>query len=589
MTSPSPQLRAPKPEPAPALRVLVVEDNAADAMVAEAAVIRAGRGTSTVLRAESLAQGLGIVASNSVHMVLLDLNLPDSRGLETLRSMCGATRSPVIVVTADDRPGLDEEVLEAGAFEILHKGAMSTDAIARLLRLAEGQHRAQAQLESTERRYLSAEKTLEQLARFDPATGLPNRNLVQERLQQAIAQSRRRGRGAGVLLVDLDRFKLVNDTLGRQAGDALLAQVGRSVKGCVRLEDTVGRLGGDEFAVVIADLARPDDAALVARKILESFAAPFYIEGREAFLTASIGVATFPQDGSDADALLQRADVAMYRVKESSRNSYCFYAAEMNARAAAKLQLNGDLRRAVERREFELHYQPKVALDSGAMIGMEALLRWRHPERGLVAPNEFVPTLEDTGLILTVGDWVLEEACRQLKLWAQDGLAPVPIAVNLSAKQFRRRDLDQVIGRLLAQYGVGGELLELEVTESCLMEDPKDAVRQLQALREAGLRISVDDFGTGYSSLAYLTRLPLSTLKIDRGFVNAAISDPQSAVIVKMVIDMARSLRFEVVAEGIETEQHVEFLRRHGCEQGQGYFFGRPMPPAAIVSHLLRK
>jgi diguanylate cyclase (GGDEF)-like protein len=430
---------------------------------------------------------------------------------------------------------------------------------------------------------------MERLARFDAATGLPNRNLVHERIQQAIAAARRRDSGVGVLLLDLDRFKLVNDTLGHQRGDALLAQVGLSLKDCVRREDTVGRMGGDEFAVVLGELPRPDDAALVARKILDSFGAPFDLEGQEAFITASIGVATFPQDGDDADTLLQRADAAMYRAKESSRNAYCFYTSEMNERAAAKLQLNSDLRRAVERAEFELNYQPKVRLDTGALVGMEALLRWRHPERGMVAPNDFVPALEDTGLIMGVGDWVVAEACRQLRRWIDAGLAPLPIAVNLSVKQFRRRDLDAAIDRQLSAYGLARGLLELEVTESSLMEDPRDAVRQLRTLRDAGLSISADDFGTGYSSLAYLTRLPLSALKIDRGFVNDALRDPQSAAIVRMVIDMARRLNMDVVAEGIETEAHAEFLRQQGCELGQGYLYGRPVPAADIAARLKAK
>ncbi|MDH4326701.1 MAG: EAL domain-containing protein, partial [Betaproteobacteria bacterium] len=432
----------------------------------------------------------------------------------------------------------------------------------------------------------AAEERLEQLAQFDAVTGLANRNLLHERLEHAIAQSRRRGRGAGVLYVDLDRFKLVNDTHGHHIGDDLLRHVGRRLQDCVRRDDTVSRPGGDEFAVVIADLARPDDAALVAQKILDAFGAPFDLDGRETFITASIGVATFPTDGESADALLKCADIAMYRAKESSRNAFCFYTAELNARAASKLQLNTDLQRALERGEFLLHYQPKVQLASGAMTGMEALLRWQHAGRGMVPPLEFISALEESGQIVAVGDWVIEEACRQLAEWARAGRPLLPVAVNLSARQFRRRDLDRVIQELLAAHGVSPQMLELEITESSLMDDPKDAIRQLQALRDAGLRISVDDFGTGYSSLSYLTRLPVSTLKIDRAFVNAAITEPGSAAIVRMVIDMAQQLRFGVVAEGIESEQHVEFLRQHGCEQGQGYHFGRPIPAADMASRL---
>jgi diguanylate cyclase (GGDEF)-like protein/PAS domain S-box-containing protein len=434
-----------------------------------------------------------------------------------------------------------------------------------------------------------AEENLARMAQFDAVTGLANRNLLNERLEQAIAQSQRRGRGAGVLFIDLDRFKLVNDTLGHQVGDELLVQVGRSLKDCVRREDTVARLGGDEFAVVIADLAKPDDAAVVAQKILLSFSSPFDLNGHETFITGSIGIATCPGDGGTAEALLKCADAAMYRAKESSRNTFCFYTAEINARAATKLRLQTDLRHALERREFVLHYQPRVELATGTMIGMEALLRWQHPERGMVSPLEFIPALEESGLIVPVGDWVIAEACRQMRDWSLGGLEAVPVAVNLSARQFRRRDLDQVIRKLLSEHGLPPSLLELEITESSLMEDPKDAIRQLQVLREAGLRISVDDFGTGYSSLSYLTRLPLSTLKIDRAFVSAAITEPGSAAIVKMVIDMAQRLNFDVVAEGIETERHVKFLREHGCAQGQGYHFGRPIPAAVMAPRMKRR
>jgi diguanylate cyclase (GGDEF)-like protein/PAS domain S-box-containing protein len=434
-----------------------------------------------------------------------------------------------------------------------------------------------------------AEEKLERMAQFDAVTGLANRSLLHERLEQAITQSRRRGRCAGVLFIDLDRFKLVNDTHGHHVGDRLLAQVGKSLKDCVRRDDTVARLGGDEFAVVIADMARPDDAAIVAQKILDCFASPFDLDGHETYITASIGVATCPSDGDCVEALLKCADTAMYRAKESSRNAFCFYTTELNARATSKLQLNTDLRHALERREFLLHYQPKVDLATGSMIGMEALLRWRHPERGMVSPLEFIPALEESGLILAVGDWVVAEACRQMRDWSHAGLEPAPVAVNLSARQFRRRDLDQVIRRMLAEHGLPPALLELEITESSLMEDPNDAIRQLRALREAGLKISVDDFGTGYSSLSYLTRLPVSTLKIDRTFVSAAITEPGSAAIVKMVIDMAHRLSFDVVAEGIETERHVQFLREHGCAQGQGYHYGRPIPAAVMAPKMKRR
>ncbi|MGE0873952.1 MAG: EAL domain-containing protein [Burkholderiales bacterium] len=431
-----------------------------------------------------------------------------------------------------------------------------------------------------------AERRLAFMAQFDSLTGLPNRSLLQDRLEQAIAQSRRRQRLAGVLFVDLDRFKIVNDTLGHVVGDQLLREVARRLQQCVRADDTVGRISGDEFAVVLADLSRPEDAGPVAQKVIDTLVRPFMFDGSEAFVSASIGISIYPTDAVEGDTLLRNADMAMYQAKESGRSAYRYFTAEMNERSAAKLQLNTDLRRAVERQEFALHYQPKVDLGTGALIGMEALLRWNHPQRGLIPPGEFISALEDSGLILPVGEWVLAEACGQIRRWQAAGLEPVPVAVNLSVKQFRRADLDRLIQQTLDAAGVPAALIELEITESSIADDPADAVRQMKNLRAAGLRMSVDDFGTGYSSLAYLTTLPISALKIDRSFVRDVHVRAESASIVQSVIDMAHNLRFVVVAEGVETAEHVAFLRSHGCDQAQGYYFGRPVQAAEIASRL---
>ena len=474
---------------------------------------------------------------------------------------------------------------ESNAFGALIMGSLRDDAFdAEDLSFAE----AIAHVLSAAVRRHQTQTRLAYMAEFDALTGLPNRNLLHDRLMQSLAQARRRGGQGAVLFIDLDRFKLVNDTLGHHLGDRLIAEVGRRIRHCVRGGDTVGRVSGDEFGVVLAELARSDDAALVAQKILEALALPFDLGGNEAYVTASIGISVFPSDGADAETLLKNADMAMYRAKELTRNAYCFFTSEMNQRSVAKLQLNTDLRRAIERREFVLHYQPKIDLGDGSITGVEALLRWKHPQRGMVSPADFIPALEDSGLILPVGEWVLEEAAAQLRAWQREGLQSVPVAVNLSAKQFRRRDLDALIHRTLSAVGVSAGLIELEITESCLMDDPEDAVRLLASLRGAGLRISVDDFGTGYSSLSYLTRLPLNALKIDRSFVRDAVSSSEAASIVRAVIDMAHNLSFTVIAEGVETAEQVAFLQRHGCDLGQGYLFARPMPAVQLAERLRR-
>ena len=345
----------------------------------------------------------------------------------------------------------------------------------------------------------------------------------------------------------------------------------------------MARLSGDEFALVLDHLAKPEDASIVAERVIASFAKAFRVDGHEVYVSASMGISISPTDGSSPDTLLKSADMAMYRAKQTGRNTYRFFLPDMNARAAERLLIETELRGSLDRHEFVLHYQPKADIATGTISGFEALLRWNHPKRGLVLPGEFIPVLEDTGLINHVGEWVVREACRQIRTWQLEGLRPCPIAVNLSARQFNQNNLDCTIGKILDEFQIDPNLLELELTESVLMSDSEDSVEVLGNLKKYGIRLSVDDFGTGYSSLAYLRRFPLDALKIDRAFIHDITTDHGDATIAKAIINLAHSLKLKVVAEGVETLAQLDFLRTHGCDEMQGYLFARPMPAADCV------
>jgi diguanylate cyclase (GGDEF)-like protein len=392
------------------------------------------------------------------------------------------------------------------------------------------------------------------------------------------------------MFIDLDRFKNVNDMLGHGVGDQLLVQAAGRLEACARRGDVVARLGGDEFAVVLPQLeAHHDneaDAALVAGRIIEALAQPFHLQGQQLFVSASIGIASYPEDGACAEQLLKSADTAMYSAKNNGRNNYQFYSAALHENAAQRMQLESQLRQALERGEFLLHYQPKLDLAGGTISGFEALLRWNHPERGLVPPLEFISILEDTGLIIPVGDWVIAEVCRQLRAWEAAGLPAPPVAINLSARQLQQADLAAGIERIVQGAGVDPALLEFELTESMLMANPEAAVAILSRIKALGMRLSVDDFGTGYSSLAYLKRFPLDALKIDRTFVRDLPDDPDDAAITKAVIRLAHSLNLKVVAEGVENIAQLRELEKYDCDEIQGYYVGRPLPAADCVALL---
>ena len=426
------------------------------------------------------------------------------------------------------------------------------------------------------------EERLLHLAHYDTLTDLPNRTLFYDRLQQSLAHSRREACTAAVIFLDLDRFKLVNDTLGHAAGDYLLQQAARRLKATLRTSDTVGRLGGDEFAVILSDLASADDAGAVAQQLMRVLEQPFELDGREMFITASVGITLFPADGADPDTLLKNADAAMYRAKEQGRNTCQFYRAEMNARSAERVSLESHLRRALERGEFLLHYQPQLHLKTGQIIGMEALIRWQHPEMGLVSPAKFIPVAEETGLIVDIGSWVLRTACAQNKAFQDAGLPAITVAVNLSPRQFRHRGLVKSIRDTLEDTGLDPRYLELEITESMVMHNAEEVITTLTELEGMRLQLSVDDFGTGYSSLNYLKRFPVHRLKIDQSFVRDIGTDPNDTAIAQSIIALGHSLDLKVLAEGVETAEQRAFLENAHCDEAQGYYFSRPVPAEEV-------
>lgn len=416
------------------------------------------------------------------------------------------------------------------------------------------------------------------LAQYDKLTGLPNRELFRDRLRQSMARAERQRKLVALMFLDLDRFKEINDTLGHIAGDTLLVAVTGRLKHHLREVDTIARLGGDEFTIIVENLNEPSDANAVAEKILEALASPFPLEGQEYSVTASIGITICPSDGRDVDVLLKNADIAMYKAKELGRNRYHAFTVDMNTRSLERLALQSELRKALERDEFKLHYQPRIDTRNNRVVALEALVRWIHPERGLVPPGEFVAFAEETALILPIGEWILRTACAQNKLWQDAGLTPVKISVNISAAQLRLGDLESSIRDLLEETGLRPEYLDLEITESTLMSDSETIRACLERLGTLGLRIFIDDFGTGYSSLSYLRRFPISGLKIDRSFVMDVPTDPNATAIARAVIALSRALHIQVIAEGVETEQQLEFLRAEGCHEVQGFHFSEPLP-----------
>lgn len=422
----------------------------------------------------------------------------------------------------------------------------------------------------------------------DALTGLPNRSLLSDRLAQLIALANRSAKSVAVMLIDLDRFKNINESLGHDIGDQIIIETGRRLASSIPDGDTVARLGGDEFIMALANVDE-EDVTILAQQVLELVSQPMVIQGHEFYPTGSIGISLYPKDGTDCPTLLKNADTAMYRAKAAGRNNFQFYAQEMNARALHRLKLEGGLRRALERQEFVLHYQPQLDIVSGQIVGVEALLRWNPAGKRMLPPIDFISIAEESGLIVPIGEWVLRTACMQSKAWETQGLPPIKMAVNLSARQFQQQNIEEVVHQILEETACNPRSLELEITESVLMETPEATAETLQKLNTMGVQLSIDDFGTGYSSLSYLKRFPIHSLKIDQSFVKDIATDSDDAAITKAVIMLAHSMKLKVITEGVETMAQLDFLRQQDCDQVQGNYFSQPLPEKEMTELLRNK
>lgn len=624
--------------------ILIVDDKEANVLLLER-MLR-GAGYTSIASATASHAVCELHRQNRYDLILLDLQMPGMDGFRVMEEMKEIELDgylPVLVITAQPEHKL--RALQAGAKDFISKPFDLPEVLTRIHNMLEVRllHRESKHhslvLEQTVRELREAESGLRTnevalskekaalddhvlqlqqanehlvmatieahelaeeidkvkvrmayLAQHDVLTDLPNRILLNDRLAQAIALAHRQGKQLALMFLDLDRFKHINDSLGHAVGDQLLQSVAARLTAGVRSSDTVCRQGGDEFVILLADVEHAGDAALSAQKILAALTVPHRVDQLELHVTVSIGISIYPDDGQDADTLIKSADTAMYHAKEGGRNNYQFFEQDMNVLAVERHVIEGGLRRALQRQEFVLHYQPKIDLETGAISGVEALVRWQHPQRGQVLPEQFVWIAEDCGLIVPIGAWVLREACRQVRTWQDAGLSPIPVAVNISAMQFRHKDFLESLTGILKDTGLAPRYLELELTESVLMHDADATACVLKALKAMGVRLAIDDFGTGYSSLSYLKRFPIDTLKIDQSFLRDimhATSDSDDAAIVAAVVSMGKSLNQRVIAEGVETREQLAFLQAQGCGEGQGFYFSGPVS-ADELAGLLR-
>ncbi len=554
--------------------VLLVEDNRIDAQLIRRLLRRVSTSYYRITHVRTLNDAVLSAEELSPHVILADLNLPDSRGTDTVTSLQTAYPDiPLIIVSAWEDEAVSLRSVKAGAQDYLVKGHIDGANLHRVIRYAIERKRTELELV--------------RLAQFDQLTGLPNRTLLRERVNHALARAMRSGSGVATLILDMDRFKEINDMLGHEVGDKLLIKAAKRIRANVRDQDTVARLGGDEFAVVLEGVSEPKEVLPVIERIVDSLREVTTVDGHEVNTSTSIGIAMYPENGNNLSELLRAADLAMYQAKSSGRACYQFFADAMQEEAQSRRALEWALRHAVEANEFQLVYQPQVCLRTGGVIGVEALIRWMHPTRGLLTPYHFIGALEEFGLINEVGEWVLQTACEQMRRWQALELQPMRISVNVSAQQFEDPLLIDKIRSALANTDLSPEFLELELTESCLMSDPAQAGALLREIRDVGVRIAIDDFGTGYSSLTYLNEFPLNVLKIDKSFVQSVESNDRGGPISNMIIGLGQNLGLEVIAEGVETPGQLAYMEEHGCDIAQGYLYARPESPEDLTPWLM--
>lgn len=564
------------------LRVLLVEDEAGDAALVEA-MLREIRSMAFDLRvATRFEHALHALCQERIDIVLLDLALPDAFGLEGMLTLQREfPMVPVVIMTGHSDEELDRAAVQNGAQGYLVKDEVSPALLVRTIRHAIERSRMKRELEA-------AREAARHLATHDVLTGIPNRMLLDDRLAHAVDNARRSGAGLAVLLLDLNRFKAINDTCGHAVGDEVLRCVATRFTRQIRRSDTLARLGGDEFAVVLTNLQRDMDAARVAQKLIDALAHPVTVGNEQFHIGTSIGIASFPRDGTDAGTLLKNADLAMYHAKRAGGSSYQFHSEDMDARARERLEIENRLGGALQRGELMLHFQPQVDLRRMEIVGAEALVRWLDPRVGLRSPAAFLSIAEETGQILAIGDWVLRTACLAARPWVGARRGAFHLSVNVSPRQLRQIGFEHGVDRALVESGLRPEQLTIELTETTLVDDSGATARSLEALRARGVRISIDDFGQGHAALAYLKRIPCDEIKIDRAFIAGVPDDPRDATIVSAILALSQGLGLQTVAEGVETQAQLDFLEERGCPTAQGFLFGRPVPAEEFAPLLIR-